>query len=1191
MPANAFITNSKARTLKKRLDELIQHSKELKFLVGFFYFSGWQELYESLKSREDLTIKLLVGLDVDMHLSQVFEIAKEGDSLSNDELADRFFASLHIALNDEALDNQEFYEQVSYFLALLQNERLQIKKTLEPNHAKLYLFKVKDELRTLFESVSDENQSVGKFITGSSNLTRAGIWGQNEFNVEISDFGWKESEEYFDELWRVAVPITEIPQRKEDLTRLVRNRTQVAEVTPFEAYALVLKSYLDLAEQKSIKPHVKRLLEEKGYKDYQYQTDAVNQALTIIEQYNGVIIADVVGLGKSIIAGMLAHNLGKRGMIICPPGLMGDRHRKDSGWHKYVEDFKLYGWEVRSSGMLEEAAEYLQEHGDDVEVIIVDEAHRFRNEDTADYEWLSNICRNRLVILLTATPFNNAPRDIFTLLKLFIIPGKSKITLDENLELRFARYDGDFRRLSYILRYYNHKDKEKREHAEKFYGQMFEAPLPIDVQRTKKRATQLAAEIRAVLEPVLIRRNRLDLRNDPVYSKEVTELSNVEDPKELFFALSPEQLEFYDQVINNYFSEDGRFHGAIYQPFVYEEHESLIDTDKLSEEANRTYQQQRNLYEFMRRILVKRFESSFGAFAKSIENFVRTHERVLEFIENSGGRYILDRQLIEKIYNSDPDEIDLALEEFERHLSELKKIPKNQHIYVIDEFDLADQFMQDIQSDLELLREIREKIEELDLVARDPKAQTLITEVGKILKAPPAQGEPKRKVIIFTEYLDTVKHLEPILEKAFGGKVISSNSDLSSNKLKQILENFDAGIKLRNQADDFQVLLTSDKLSEGVNLNRAGAIINYDIPWNPTRVIQRVGRINRIGKKVFQNLYIYNFFPTEKGADIVKSREIAAQKMFLIHNTLGEDSKIFAVDETPTASELFKRVNLNPEDEGEESTLTHVRRLFFEIESQFPEIVEKIKDFPARIKTAKRHENNQLLVFRRKGLGLFIQSVDDTTQEKLEVRSPFFEDVLPLIECSVHQWRLNLSSYFWKSYEAIKEYRELQHLPKGEASDETKAFNNLQTALYNFKDELDDFVPFIRTLIEDLRDYKTLPKSTLRRFANIKLDASKPKTIADFKSELQAVKINLGEDYLDVVKKRLGTLKNEVIIAIENRVVIPLLLPGEGVDGTDEDYDDADGTDFTGYQGRFAGDSTTEVPPPDVKKKKKGKGN
>jgi superfamily II DNA or RNA helicase/HKD family nuclease len=1128
MSTNAFITNSKTHTLKKRLDELIQYSQELKFLVGFFYFSGWRELYESLKSQNELMIKLLVGLDIDRSLGTVLEVAKDGSEASNDELADRFFASLHIALNDEDLDHQEFYEQVSYFLELLQNGRLQIKKTLEPNHAKLYFFKVKDEVRGLLPQD-------GKFITGSSNLTRAGIRGQNEFNVEISDYGTQEAEAYFDDLWVTAVPITEIPGRKDHLTRFVRNKTQVANVTPFEAYALVLKSYLDLMEQKTIKPHVKRLLEEKGYVDYQYQTDAVNQALTIIDQYNGVIIADVVGLGKSIIAGMLGHNLGRRGMVICPPGLMGDRHRKDSGWYKYVEDFKLYGWEVRSAGMLEEAAGYLQEYGDDIEVIIVDEAHRFRNEDTADYEFLSNICRNRMVILLTATPFNNTPQDIFTLLKLFIVPGKSKITLDENLEGRFARYNADFRRLSYILRYYDHEGDEKRARAERFYDQVFEAPLPINIQRVRAKAKQLAAEIRAVLEPVLIRRNRLDLKFDPIYSKEVTQLSNVEDPRELFFVLSPEQFDFYDLVIREYFSEDGRFHGAIYQPFVYEKHEALTDVDKLGEEENRTYQQQRNLYEFMRRLLVKRFESSFGSFARSINNFIRVHERVLEFIHNSGGKYILDRKLIEKIYNSDPDEIEAALEEFARRLSEMQKIPKHQRIYNVKDFDLADQFMFDIQSDLELLREIREQIEKLDLVSNDPKAQKLIVEIKNILKVTRNHGEPKRKVIIFTEYADTVAHLEPILENAFNGKVVSSSGGLSPHQLKEILANFDASVKPKSQEDTFQILLTSDKLSEGVNLNRAGAIINYDIPWNPTRVIQRVGRINRIGKKVFQNLYIYNFFPTAQGADIIKSREIASEKMFLIHNTLGEDAKIFAVDEIPSPAELFKRVNTNPEDEQEQSMLTQVRRLFFEIQSNYPEVVERIKDFPPRVKTAKAFTENQLLVYRRKGLGMFIQVVDDTLQEKPEVRSPLFEETLPLIECTFEEPRLELSAYFWNSYEAIKAYREVQHVPKSESAVETKAYNNLQTALFTFKDEFSEYLPFIRTLIEDLRDYKTLAKSTLRRFAGIKLDASRTKSISDFKQELKAVKINLGEDYLEIIKIRLGSLKSEVIIAIENQ--------------------------------------------------------
>lgn len=1124
MSINSFITNSQSRTLKKRLEELIQHSKELKFLVGFFYFSGWQELYESLKTREDLVIKLLVGLEVDKNLSQIFELEKDGKEASNDELADRFFTSLHIALNDEALDNQTFYEQVSYFLELLQNGKLEIKKTLEPNHAKLYLFQVKDELRTLFQSNLEQDQTVGKFITGSSNLTRAGILAQNEFNVEISDYGWKEAEGYFNDLWETAIPITQIPERKDYLYRFVRNRTQVADVSPFEAYALVLKSYLDLAEQKSIKPHVKRLLEEQGYKDYQYQTDAVNQALTVIEQYNGVIIADVVGLGKSIIAGMLAHNLGRRGMIVCPPGLMGDRHRKDSGWHKYVEDFKLYGWEVRSSGMLEEAAAYLQEHGEDVEVIIVDEAHRFRNEDTADYEWLSTICRNRIVILLTATPFNNAPADIFTLLKLFIVPGKSKITLDENLEARFAAYNSIFRKLSYILRYYNNRHPDKRERAEHYYDEIFEAPLPVNIPRVKRKAAQLAGEIRAVIEPVLIRRNRIDLRNDPVYSKEITELSNVADPKELYYELTSEQMAFYTKVIEEYFSEEGNFHGAIYQPFVYENSE----TDNYDDKETFTYEQQRNLYEFMRRLLVKRFESSFGAFAQSVENFIRTHEVVKTFIKKSGGKYILDRKLIEKIYLNDPDEIETALQEFAQHLADLPKIPKNQKVYEISKFDLADEFLRDIDSDLKLLRNIQNEVKKLDLVAKDPKATRLIREIKQILKTTPKAGEPRRKIIIFSEYIDTIKHLRPFFEKAFQDDFLCVDGSLSASQFKQILSNFDASVKSAKQEDDFQILLTSDKLSEGVNLNRAGVIVNYDIPWNPTRVIQRVGRINRIGKMVFKDLYIYNFFPTEKGADIVKSREIAAQKMFLIHNTLGEDAKIFSVEETPGPAELFKRVNVNPEDEQEQSTLTRVRRLFYEIKNQYPELLDRIKDLPARVKTAKAFPEDQLLVFRRKGLGLFIQMIGDTTQEKPEVIPPLFEDTLPFIECKFDEPRQRLSPRFWGSYETIKAYREILVMPKSEAALETKAFNNLQSALHNFKDALEEYIPFIRTLIEDLRDYKTLPKSTLRRFASITPSSSQ------FKEELRQVKTQLGEDYLDLIKQKLGSIKSEVIIAIEN---------------------------------------------------------
>jgi superfamily II DNA or RNA helicase len=167
----------------------------------------------------------------------------------------------------------------------------------------------------------------------------------------------------------------------------------------------------------SLNEYVFQLLEAKGYRKYKYQIDAVAQALSIIEQNGGVIISDVVGLGKSIIAGMVAKCLNKRGIIICPPALIGgiDDKGERTGWEKYRHDFELNFWEIRSLGLESlRATLNLVQKEKDYEVIIVDEAHRFRNQDTEAYEILSNICRGKIVILLTATPFNNTPADILS---------------------------------------------------------------------------------------------------------------------------------------------------------------------------------------------------------------------------------------------------------------------------------------------------------------------------------------------------------------------------------------------------------------------------------------------------------------------------------------------------------------------------------------------------------------------------------------------------------------------------------------------------------------------------------------------------------------------------------------------------------------------------------------------------------
>ncbi len=1129
-----FITNSDAENLKKRLSTLIINSKELKFLVGFFYFSGLKELYTSLTKNPNVLLKVLVGLNVDKLNYQLIEYADFEDQsgrLSNEEIYNKFFDSLKKSINTEKFDTQEFYEQVKFFIELIKNDHLTIRKTIKPNHAKLYIFKL-------------QSGQVGRttlFITGSSNLTSSGLTTQEEFNVEISDYGFNDAEEYFDNLWKNAVKITEDDVCKRRLIELLEKETLIKEITPFEAFVLALKIYLDSFEKKTIGQSLIKILQDNGYISYQYQLDAIQQALAIIEKNNGVILADVVGLGKTIIACAIANQLKKRGVIICPPGITGDARKKDAGWNMYKEQFGLYDWEVWSLGDLDKLQETIKKTKD-IEIIIIDEAHRFRNQDTKGYEYLKNISRNKIVILLTATPFNNRPADILALLKLFITPKKSIITLENNIVDKFKAFKGVFDRLAYIKKYYNSNDKYKRDKTCAHYKALFgeEFTLPKALEQVKQRSKYLAKQIRDVIEPVTIRRNRLDLQSNPFYKNEVQNLSKVADPKEWFFELTKEQSDFYDTVVKEYFAdpdEGGKFKGAIYRPFEYETEREKIIADKLTDKENFEFIQQRNLYDFMRRLLVKRFESSFGSFEQSLKNFKHITESVQEFIAKTH-KYILDRGLLERIYDKEPDEIEVYLKEYAEKITQ-GVYPKNHKIYKVSDFRYKDEFLADINSDLKLFDEILKKLKKLKLVENDPKAERLVSNLKDKFKK-----DPKRKIVIFSEYVDTVNYLKPILNKEFHDRVLVVAGDLSSAKVKEINRNFDASYS--EQEDKYDILLSSDRISEGFNLNRAGMVINYDIPWNPVRVIQRVGRINRISKKVFDELYIVNFFPTEIGAELVKSREIASNKMFLIHNTLGEDAKIFDIDEEPSPAKLYERIQQNPDTFEEQSFYTKALQEFIKIKEKHPDLICSLDKFPPRVKVAKKHNENELLVFIKKGR-LYIHCAKYNQDGKIEYLQIPFEDVYNKIVCLPEEKPLNLSQKFWDVYEKIKNFRESRSLPISERSLEQQAINNLKTFINHIPDErIFELKDFLKVLLEDILDYGTLPDYTLRRIANLPvplvrqtgLESSDEREIEKSIKEIKALIEELGENYLEKEKARYRDLTKEIIVAIENQKII-----------------------------------------------------
>lgn len=270
-----------------------------------------------------------------------------------------------------------------------------------------------------------------------------------------------------------------------------------------------------------------------------------------------------------------------------------------------------------------------------------------------------------------------------------------------------------------------------------------------------------------------------------------------------------------------------------------------------------------------------------------------------------------------------------------------------------------------------------------------------------------------------------------------------------------------------------------------------------------------------------------------QGAEYVQSRKIAADKMFLIHNTLGEDAKIFEPDEEPTASNLFKKIMQNPEKAEEETFQTKVRNLYYSIQKDHPEVIDRIADLPPRIKTAKQFNQHDIIVFIRKGLGFYARGI---LNDAGNIEDLIFENTIPMVECAIDEKKLPLSDLFWEGYYKIKDIKDKKNLPPGVVSLESRALNNIKTLLENPPPAIQSYMAFLQDLREDIIEYKTLPEYTLRSLANLKTPAKSDQDLAKIKDELAKLQNDLGKDYLAKIKLKLeGRLVPEVIIAVENR--------------------------------------------------------
>jgi len=977
-----FITN-KERFLSDIINGILPKTDAVYMLIGYFYYSGYVQLSEQLKNKQ---IRILVGLDAELqiakHIREV-EAFRKGLISRNIAKEEYYKQFVQVFNNSDFLDTAEKQEQFKMFYGKILDGTLEIRKTLEPCHSKMYLFAYND-------TMNEGGELPGVLITGSSNLSYQGMKGRLELNARFNDKrDYDEGKKIFDELWESSVVVASKDNIDEWNNKVMAHIWYDKLYSPYLMYIRVLKEYFNIPTSDNIlTPHD---ITEGRYSNLKYQTDAVQMALNALRNHNGAIVADVVGLGKSVIASTIARNLRLRTIVICPPHLYNQ-------WESYRDEFGFTAT-VFSAGKIETALLHYQELVKDDEqfLIIIDEAHRFRNEYTQDYALLHNLCLGNKVLLLTATPFNNQPADIYALIKLFQIPTRSTLKTVENLGASFKDLIDRYKKLR----------EEQRD------GKTTDEEI-------KKEVNDIAKKIRSIISPLVVRRSRLDLLDIPEYAEDLTQqhiqLVMPNDPEELEYDLS-ELKDLYLTTLDRIYQTGGRndgvyrFKAARYSPALYIR-EELKDKlakeleDKTGVKFNLLVGRQANISSFMRHLLVARFESSVAAFQSSLEYMIKSSEHMLRWIEKRNKIPVFKKGNlpdVEAFYRTTEDGMEEIEELFEKY--------EGKGFFEIDKNYVTDDFVSDVQADIRLLMNLREQwFGKENTIKSDPKLDSFI----RIVKEKMAK-EPNRKLIVFSEFADTVNYLGEALIRAGLPAMKYTSADATSANKDCIRANFDAGLKPSLQQNDFHILVATDAISEGYNLHRAGAIFNYDIPYNPTRVIQRIGRINRINKKVFDELYIYNYFPTDVGEAETRTKEISTLKMAMIHAIMGEDTKALTKDEEVNA--YFKERYRKEIARNEEASWdTPYRKLLNSLKST--EIYEKAMELPHRARTARNIEKPQkgVLMFGRKGDD-FVFKIGDTANAPIMIPA---EEAISLFEAEKNEEPVNLSGDFDSIYQRVK---------------------------------------------------------------------------------------------------------------------------------------------------------------------------
>ena len=843
-----FFTNREGNTLMKEFEGILTNNPQvtnLDAVVGFLRASGYFSLRPFLDSINK--VRILIGIDVDKYIAKAHQ---KGELFfgAEEEVKEECLRMLK-----EDIEQSHYTKKVEDGMLQMVQDMIDGKLELRAHpskkiHAKLYI---------LYPDNFNQH-TFGAAITGSSNLSGNGLGigndKQYEFNVKLTqydDVAFAKHE--FELLWEEAKGV---PINAEDYQATLDKTYLRGDVTPYELYIKTLMEYFSdrvLAIDQDDPFDM-----PDGYDKFEYQTDAVIEGYQKLIRYDGFFLADVVGLGKTVIATMIAKKfLIENGwehtkiLVVYPPAV-------EQNWKTTFKDFGLDKYtRFVSNGSLSRVLDednYDYWNADEYDLVLVDEAHKFRNHTTGAFQQLQEICKmprvetgyipgyRKKIMLISATPMNNTPADLYNEILLFQDPRHCTIDSVPNLTSFFAPLIVEFKKLR--------KDPD------------------FDVKKFKRLAERVRDR---VIKPLTVRRTRTDIEGVLRYNKDVNGFPKVERPIKKDYELNDHLANLFEEAMTTL---DLRLTYARYQAIAYLKPDAAPGLYDNAEVISRS------LAGIRKNGLVKRLESSFYAFCRSLKAFRQANQNMIDMWENDKIFIAPDldiNALIEAGYSE---------EEIEQKMDEKAEVNPKNASFKREHFN--EQYIEKLRADQELLDDMWLEWEYID-----DDDDSKFAKFEDLLKHELFKKDrnPEGKLVVFSESVDTVEYLQRRINR---DDVMVISAKNRSQQFKTIRENFDANWK--DKKNDYNIILTTDVLAEGVNLHRSNIIINYDTPWNSTRLMQRIGRVNRIGSKAGV-IYNYVFYPSREGNAQINLNQIALSKIQTFHTTFGEDNQIYSTEE------------------------------------------------------------------------------------------------------------------------------------------------------------------------------------------------------------------------------------------------------------------------------------------------------